>query len=309
MKSLFCFALTLGFCLGSAFADETVQTVQKKLAQEGLCHGKATGVYDSDTSAAVTRYQIRRGLAITGKLNAETLKSLRVPPPSSFFEHAAPSPVAETWRQLRKEDSQFLKKLNEGDIPAPEPSTTPSPHAAARAPVAAEAGSQRPKLAQQPAPRPPAQDSRTALTANSRGGRNASKTEAVNPERLRDYVGAFVLAGLDPQVGAELEFFAGRVNYFGESNVPREKIRRDLVRYDQRWPERRFWLAGDLEVQALPGGRVRVVFPLRYELNGHGERASGEVFKTLLLRPTVNGDFEIVAVSEIRKGRKQKTES
>ena len=31
---------------------------------------------------------------------------------------------------------------------------------------------------------------------------------AYNRERLRDYIAAFVLAGLDPQVGAETEFFA-----------------------------------------------------------------------------------------------------
>ena len=73
-------------------------------------------------------------------------------------------------------------------------------------------------------------------------------------ERLRDYVGAFILAGLDPQVGAELDFFAGRVNYFGEANISREKIRGDLVRYDERWPQRRFWLAGDLVVTREPGG-------------------------------------------------------
>ena len=63
-------------------------------------------------------------------------------------------------------------------------------------------------------------------------------------------MGAFVLAGLDPEVGSEAEFFADRVDYFGERHVAREKIRRDLQRYNDRWPERRFWLAGELEVEA-----------------------------------------------------------
>ena len=35
----------------------------------------------------------------------------------------------------------------------------------------------------------------------------------------------------------ELEFFADRVNYFGETNVSRPKIRADLLRYDRQWPQ------------------------------------------------------------------------
>ena len=115
---------------------------------------------------------------------------------------------------------------------------------------------------------------------------------------MRDYVGAFVLAGLYQQVGAELEFFADRVKYYGERNVSRAKIRRDLVRYDQRWPERRFWLAGDLAVRRAPGGLLRVTFPLRYELRNGKKSASGTVRKTITLRRTGDGNLEIVGVEE-----------
>lgn len=116
-------------------------------------------------------------------------------------------------------------------------------------------------------------------------------------ERLRDYIGAFVLAGLDPQIGAELEFFAERVNYFGESNEP-AKIRADLLRYDRQWPQRRFWLAGEVAVDREPSGNLRVTFPLRYELRHGPKHASGKVIKTMRLRKTRNGDLEIVGVTE-----------
>ena len=124
---------------------------------------------------------------------------------------------------------------------------------------------------------------------------------SLNHERLRDYVGAFVLAGLDPQVGSEVEFFADRVDYFGERNVAREKIRRDLQRYNNRWPERRFWLAGELEVEPI-NDRLRVTFPLRYELRSPSRRSSGTVWKTLVLEKTGDDDLQIVAVNE-RKAR------
>ena len=130
---------------------------------------------------------------------------------------------------------------------------------------------------------------------------------AVNPEtrheRLRDYVGGVCPRRARSAGGFRARVFADRVDYFGEPNVGREKIRRDLVRYDTRWPERRFWLAGNLEVRSLPSGWVRVTFPLRYELRSRSKQASGEVLKTLTLRPTGNGDFEIVAVREERKGK------
>ena len=135
---------------------------------------------------------------------------------------------------------------------------------------------------------------------------SARKTRAARPvdraeygkERLRDYVAAFVLAGLDPHVGSELEFFADRVNYFGEANVSRPRIGRDLVRYDKRWPQRRFWLAGDLGVSRQPEGGLRVTFPLRYELRNGTKTASGKVMKTIALLKTGDGDLEIVAVNE-----------
>ena len=118
-------------------------------------------------------------------------------------------------------------------------------------------------------------------------------------ERLRDYVGAFVLAGLDPQVGAEAAFFADRVQSYNEGMKDREKIREDLKRYDSRWPGRKFWLAGDIKVEPQTDKRVRVTFPLRYELRNGSKHSSGKVDKTLVLERAGN-DLQIVAVNERR---------
>jgi hypothetical protein len=110
-------------------------------------------------------------------------------------------------------------------------------------------------------------------------------------------VAAFVLAGLDPQVAAETEFFADRVDYFGERGVTREKIRRDLQRYNQRWPQRGFWLAGELDVSSIDD-KLKVTFPLRYELQNGPKRSAGKVLKTLVLEKAGTTDLQIVAVNE-----------
>ena len=307
MKWIAWFGLALAISSGSLLADETVQKAQKSLEKAGFYHGKGSGVYDSETSAAVTRYQIRNGLAITGKLDAETLKALRVRPPSNS-PGAESSPSSETWRQLRDADKEFLERLNAGEIPAPKAAPTPAPAAEAQAPVAAKPNP-RPRFVPDASPSLPVEEARATATpaettrrrisAERRG--NSKPDATFDRERLRDYVGAFVLAGLDPKVGAELEFFAARVNYFGEPNLPREKIRRDLVSYDRRWPQRRFWLAGEIEARRIHGGLLEVSYPLRFELRNGSKSASGMVRKTLRLQRSEAGDLEIVGVSETKR--------
>ena len=115
--------------------------------------------------------------------------------------------------------------------------------------------------------------------------------------RLRHYVGAFVLAGLDPRGGAEVDFFADRVQYYDQGVIGREKVRENLQRYAARWPERRFWLAGDITIEPQNGNRVRVTFPLRYEVRNGAKHSSGKIDKTLILEPA-GDDLQIVAVSE-----------
>jgi peptidoglycan hydrolase-like protein with peptidoglycan-binding domain len=124
-----------------------------------------------------------------------------------------------------------------------------------------------------------------------------SSSTNISTERLRDYIGAFVLAGLDPHVGSETDFFADRVQYYDQGVMDREKIRNDLQRYVERWPERRFWLAGDATVEHQSGNRVRVTFPLRYELRNGAKHLSGKVNKTLVLEPA-GYNLAIVAVTE-----------
>jgi hypothetical protein len=179
-------------------------------------------------------------------MDAATLSALRVTPPKS---NPPPEPAVEagTWRRLRNGDMQFLQKLNAGDIPPPKPQSA-SPEGSA---VASSVGlkSSNPAVMDPHTPPPTlpedvAQPTATPVGQPRAGSNSPPESADDGKEWLRDYVGAFILAGLDPQVEAELDFFARRVNYFGEANISREKIRADLVRYDERWPQRRFWLAG-----------------------------------------------------------------
>ena len=122
-------------------------------------------------------------------------------------------------------------------------------------------------------------------------------------ERLRDYVGAFVLAGLDKNVGSETEFFADRIEYYDQGTMDRDKIREDLKRYDERWPERHFWSAGNITVEPQSDNRVRVTFPLGFKLRNGNKQSSGKVDKTLILE-AAGDDLQIVAVNEVSERKK-----
>ncbi len=64
--------------VGGLRADQTTSVVQKALKEQGFYYGDVTGKKNSDTTAAIRRYQIRNGLQITGEIDAETLRSLGV---------------------------------------------------------------------------------------------------------------------------------------------------------------------------------------------------------------------------------------
>jgi len=78
-----------------ALADSLTASAQQILKDQGFYYGNVDGVKNSDTTAAIRRYQIRNGLKINGELDTETQRSLRVraekPSPSAKKEIQTPS--------------------------------------------------------------------------------------------------------------------------------------------------------------------------------------------------------------------------
>ena len=125
---------------------------------------------------------------------------------------------------------------------------------------------------------------------------DGSSVANISTEQVRDYIAAFVLAGLDPR-GGEVDFFADRVRYYDDGIKDRNAIRKDLQSYNARWPHRTFWLPGEIKIEPQSDNRVRVTFPLRFELHNGEKKSRGQVEKDLLLEST-GDDFQIVAVNE-----------
>ncbi len=95
MKPLLLSAL---FILASVLvvrADQAVEEAQRVLKDQGFYYGEVNGVKDSDTGAAIRRYQIRSGLQVDGELNAETIRALRAARTSSASSTPPPREVTQ----------------------------------------------------------------------------------------------------------------------------------------------------------------------------------------------------------------------
>jgi hypothetical protein len=293
-------AVVIGLAVaGLVLADDNVRAVQEQLRGGGFYSGEIDGAYSSELAAGLTRYQIHKGLPVTGQLDIDTSNALGAKPAMTTGT-AAPEQSSETWRRLRRHDRQKTS-TNSRQTPSPgtdrsAPEVEPAQGRPAATPVTSELATQSadsPPLAPpissgsiRPASGPPAPVSDTG-----------SPGDDISTERLRDYVGAFVLAGVDPHAGSEADFFADRVRYYDQGVIGREQIRNDVQAYAARWPERRFWFVGNIKIEPQRGKRVRVTFPLRYELRNGATQSSGTINKTLVLEP-VGDDLQIVAVSE-----------
>jgi len=283
---------------GSVCGDENVRGVQEKLRDGGFYSGEIDGAYSSELSAALMRYQIRNGLAITGQLDADTSKALGA---KAAVANGAPDldqSSSETWRRLRggehKTTANARKASSPSDNEAPATGSEMPPQSVPAATAAVLSESAKPASVPSVAV---SESTRPASTPPASALDIGSSAADISTERLRDYVAAFVLAGLDRNVGAEIEFFADRVEYYDSGVMTRDNIREDLKRYDERWPERHFWIAGAITVEPQSQNGVRVTFPLGFKLRNGNKTINGKVNKTLVLEPT-GDDLQIVAVSE-----------
>lgn len=81
----------------SVCADSTILAVQRKLKTLGLYRGVIDGIPGSKTNAAVRRYQIKNNLIITGELNEETFRSLKISAFPTEITGSLPSKATLAW--------------------------------------------------------------------------------------------------------------------------------------------------------------------------------------------------------------------
>ena len=107
----------------SVRADQTTQSVQQALADQGFYYGNATGEKSAETTAAIRRYQIRNGLQVTGQVDSETLRSLKANSNSPSASQSTSNPAVTQSDSVRRDDaakvgqnSQFAPRSEGGEF-------------------------------------------------------------------------------------------------------------------------------------------------------------------------------------------------
>lgn len=124
MKKLTVLFFTLAWSAAALRADDQLRQVQQSLKEGGYYYGEVDGEEGTETNAAIRRYQIRNGLEVTGKLNAQTLAAVQgpgavAPAPEAARDEGPPPPVpaAPPRPSIVESDKNYLRK----PLPAPPP--------------------------------------------------------------------------------------------------------------------------------------------------------------------------------------------
>ena len=117
-------------------------------------------------------------------------------------------------------------------------------------------------------------------------------------DQIRDFVAGFVVAGITSDVEPELQFYADEADYYDSGLVDKDFIRNDILRYNQKWPVRQYWLEGDVRIlDGTEADSIKVQFQIRYVVQNQQTESRGTAVKTLKLRKIQDG-LEIVSVRE-----------
>jgi len=265
-------AITLTVSLVAAVAADPsqIKTAQEILRRDGFFYGDSDGKLDEETSAAIKRFQIRNGLAVTGDLDDTTWGALSRPAegPGEAASGASPAPsitsAQERARSVVENDKAFLRKEE-----AAERSEAPPPRPVVTTPV--------PVRRAQPV--------------------TESTGETISAGEIRRFVESYLRAAEASTPDAEISFYADHVDYFDSGRVSQQFVQRDQQRYYRRWPVREFTLLAPPEVVESSDGEVRVAFRIRYRVENGRESAEGRTENIVRLK-RFGPELKIVSMRE-----------
>jgi peptidoglycan hydrolase-like protein with peptidoglycan-binding domain len=255
-------------------ADEITREIQEELRKRHLYFGDVDGRFTPEVSAALRRYQERKGFPPSGEADETTLRSLTLVPPL-----AADHPVVATLPDvtvLRSDEGIAAEQVgaaaaNNADK---DPGSSPPVVAALKAPT--------------PTPGPP-----------------PASASAQRPDTaaVRAFIEHYLQAGQTNDPPAELRFYGDRVQYFDDGLVDQRFIEQDVRRYDHRWPDRQFSLSGPVEITHPSDGdpaKIEVRFRYRYAVKSSRLSATGQTDNEYVLAGSRPEDLRIVSMKEER---------
>jgi len=295
-----CFALFFAVAaLGALGAEDQVRSAQEELRRRNVYFGDIDGRRTEEYSEALRRYQKRKGLTASGQDDHDTLRSLGVLPRSPN----EPPPKELEWpgEPVLKSDAH-LDVIAAGEELAHETGVAPvgvvGPRDGATPPSEAARGHAARFSHLRAASGGAVEPRSRALPA-----RLSFRNSAAIPSELNSFAAQYLRAVSHNQLKDELHFYADHVNYFGHRHVDRRIIEETLRKYYQRWPSRRYSLAGPVGYRLAPDrGEIDLTYRLNFSLANGNKRVQGQTDNRLTIN-AATADPRIVGIVEQRVRR------
>lgn len=272
-------------------AQDDVRSVQEELRRRSLYFGDVNGRETTELREATKRYQQRKGFAVTGKPDRETLKSLGLVPRSA---EEPPPPNETNWP-----DEPVLRSDEKIDAVAVADALSQETGIAPGAVVSK-------KLAQGT----PSNSARRAAASADAGAANAAPPVAagqkpknspvITPQALAKFASDYFTAMSSNDIKRQLNFYADNVRYFQNGSIDRRIIEQTLVRYQARWPNRRYTMGAQIRYgQINSQGEIVMSFPVTFTLKDGRRTVTGQTQNRLAIS-AATVDPRITSIGEQR---------
>ena len=260
MGNKYCWLLFL-LIATSVFADDQIRDVQEELRKRNMYFGDVDGKMTPELVSALTRYQTRKGFAVTGEIDPTTAASLNVQmaTPVAANKSSWPDmPVLKSDAALAIADEQRQQLVQQAEE-NPDMVPTPAP----------------------PAEEPPASQNLTRETV-----------QKLVEDYLRD--------GETMDIAAQTRYFAYPVQYFKHGTKDAAFVERDVRNYCKKWTQRQYALTEPVSFAASANeNETNVVFTIEFDVRNGRHQVAGKTKNFWTLR--AEGDeLKIVAIHEER---------
>jgi peptidoglycan hydrolase-like protein with peptidoglycan-binding domain len=284
--------LVLACSIASLYASEDTRSTQEELRRRNIYFGDVDGRSSPELEQALKHYQKRKGLAVTGQNDHDTLRSLGLaaraphePPPKDLVLPDEPVLKSDVRINVKAEAEEIA--VGSGVSPA------------SVAPEAIVSG--EPSRGRRGAHRSQAPQTERFTTAKvARGSRDQATQAPQIPGGVGAYVSRYLHAASRNRLQDELHFYADRVNYLGNGWVDRRIVEHTLGKYYARWPHRRYGRIERMSAQAIPSRGVVVVrFRAAFQLGNGKSKARGTTDNEIVINAATR-DPRIISIKETR---------
>ncbi len=263
---IFLLLLLLLLFAGEVRAGETERRAQEELRRRNLFFGDVDGQATPELSTALRLYQTHKGFPPTGKIDADTARSLGIVVAGDGASAILVS-AATKWPDLPVLKSDAARALS------------PATRAAIEKRAVAN-------LDVEPSPEIPAEP--------------PSPAQNLDPEKVTNFVQSYLRANETNDLERQLDYYAFPVDYFTHGEVGKAFVTKDNRRYMQRWPERKYELSAPVKFAAGPrAGETVVQFPISFKVRNSHHQVSGTTRNFWTIRPD-GGGLKIFAIREER---------